>query len=291
MLHLDPLAPRTPRLPHRRFGALPLAAAVTLHVSAVAVAALIATASPSGIDSRRAGPTTDEHIPRVRFLAPDSPQLGSGGGGGGNRQPGPIRRAQGVASDTMTLRARKGAPPTVPVATAYAPAVEDAPPVPPIVLEANPLASGLFDQSGLPAAGVMDGASTGPGAGGGVGTGTGTGIGSGRGPGLGPGSGGGTGGGVYRPGGAVSGPRLVKEVKPKYTSEALQNGIQGTVVLEVIVAGNGCASDIRIVRSLDRGGLDEEAVAAVAQWRFEPGRLAGAPVDVLVTIMVDFAIR
>ena len=163
--------------------------------------------------------------------------------------------------------------------------------MPPIVLEANPLASGLFDQIGLPAAGVMDGASTGPGAGGGVGTGTGTGIGSGRGPGLGPGSGGGTGGGVYRPGGAVSGPRLVKEVKPKYTSEALQNGIQGTVVLEVIVAGNGCASDIRIVRSLDRGGLDEEAVAAVAQWRFEPGRLAGAPVDVLVTIMVDFAIR
>ena len=191
----------------------------------------------------------------------------------------------------MTLRPRKGTSPTAPVTTASPPAVEDTPPVPSIVLEANPLASGLFDQIGLPTAGVMNGASTGPGAGGGVGTGTGTGIGSGRGPGLGPGSGGGTGGGVYRPGGAVAGPRLVKEVKPKYTSEALQNGIQGTVVLEVIVAGNGCASHIRIVRSLDRGGLDEEAVAAVAQWRFEPGRLAGAPVDVLVTIMVDFAIR
>jgi len=74
-------------------------------------------------------------------------------------------------------------------------------------------------------------------------------------------------------------------------SEALQNGIQGTVVLEVIVAGNGCVSHIRVIRSLDRGGLDEAAVAAVAQWRFEPGRLAGAPVDVLVTIMVGFWIR
>ena len=66
--------------------------------------------------------------------------------------------------------------------------------------------------------------------------------------------------------------------------------IQGTVVLEVIVTGDGCASQIHVVRSLDRG-LDEEAVSAVAQWRFEPGRLAGAPVDVLVTIMLDFSIR
>jgi periplasmic protein TonB len=72
---------------------------------------------------------------------------------------------------------------------------------------------------------------------------------------------------------------------------ALRKVIQGTVVLEVVVTGDGCASQIRIVSSLDRGGLDEEAVAAIAQWRFEPGRLAGAPVDVLVTIMVDFSIR
>jgi protein TonB len=96
---------------------------------------------------------------------------------------------------------------------------------------------------------------------------------------------------VYRPGGAVSAPRLIKEVKPRYTNEALRNGIQGTVVLEVIVASDGCPSQIRVVKSLERGGLDQEAVAAVAQWRFEPGRIAGAPVDVLVTIMVDFWIR
>jgi TonB family protein len=127
--------------------------------------------------------------------------------------------------------------------------------------------------------------------GGGVGTGSGTGIGSGRGPGLGAGSGGGTGGGIYRPGGAVSAPRLIKEVKPKYTPEALRDRIQGTVVLEAVVSGDGCATRIQVVRSLDVGGLDEEAVAAVAQWRFEPGRLAGAPVDVLVVIMLDFSVR
>jgi TonB family protein len=160
-----------------------------------------------------------------------------------------------------------------------------------IALDALPMASGSFDRSGLPAGGVLFGTSTGPGTGGGVGTGAGTGIGSGRGPGLGPGSGGGTGGGTYRPGGAVSAPRLIREVKARYTSEAMREKIQGTVVLEAIVTADGCTSQIRVVRSLDRGGLDEEAVAAVAQWRFLPGLHAGVPVDVLVTILLDFSIR
>jgi TonB family protein len=158
------------------------------------------------------------------------------------------------------------------------------------MVDAQPLASGMFDQVGLPA-GVISGTSTGPGSGGGVGTGIGTGIGSGRGPGLGSGSGGGTGGGVYRPGGPVSAPRLIKEVRPRYTNEALRLMTQGVVVLEVVVTRDGCTAQIRVLKSLDRGGLDEEAVAAVSQWQFEPGHLAGTAVDVLVTIEVTFAIR
>src|SRR6185503_6688486 len=117
---------------------------------------------------------------------------------------------------------------------ATTPAVEAVPPLPSIPLDAKPLASGIFEQQGLPTGVILSGTSTGPGSGGGVGTGIGTGVGSGRGPGLGPGSGGGTGGGVYRAGGAVSAPRLIKEVKPKYTSEALLKRIQGTVALEVV---------------------------------------------------------
>jgi TonB family protein len=180
----------------------------------------------------------------------------------------------------------------VPVESASRASAEDVAPVlPSIVLDAAPLSSGTLDQIGLPIGGVPSGGSTGPGSGGGVGTGTGTGIGSGRGAGLGPGSGGGIGGGVYQPGGAVTAPRVITEVKPSYTNDALRQRIQGTVVLEVIVTHEGRPSNIRIVRSLDPEGLDLQAVDAVAQWRFEPGRLAGTPVDVLVTIMLDFWIR
>ena len=96
---------------------------------------------------------------------------------------------------------------------------------------------------------------------------------------------------MYRPGGGVTAPRVTTEVKPKYTNNALLRKIQGTVVLEFVVRRNGLPSDIRIVRSLDPGGLDEQAIIAANQWRFEPGRLSGDAVDVLVTLMLDFRIR
>ena len=288
MLHLDPLAPRSPRLPHARLGPIQIAASTVLHVTVAVIATLITTTSASRLESRRSGPAADEEVLHLVFLAPELPPMAGGGGGGGNRQSGPIRRAQGVGADAITLRAGKERPPATPVTTAPAAANED---VPPIVLDAKPLSSGMFDQIGLPAAGVMSGTSTGPGSGGGVGTGLGTGVGSGHGPGLGPGSGGGSGRGPYRAGGAVSAPRVIKEVRPRYTGEALHQMVQGTVVLELIVTADGCPAQIRIVRSLDRGGLDEEAVSTVAQWRFEPGRLAGVPVEVLVTVMLDFSIR
>ena len=88
----------------------------------------------------------------------------------------------------------------------------------------------------------------------------------------------------------MSGPRLIKEVKPSYTNDALRHKIQGAVVLEAVVTVDGCPSQIRVIRSLDPGGLDAQAVAAVAQWQFEPGRLGDTPVDVLVTIQLDFRI-
>lgn len=291
MLHLDAFAPPTPRLPHRQLGALAqLAASTALHLTLAGIAALIATTSAPRIDARRGQSLTDEQRPDVThivFVTPARQPTGRGGGGGGNQRPEPIRRAQGVGTDTITLRVRNPPQPTVPATVAAAPPVETAPSIPSIVLDAKPLTSGLFDQTGLPTGGVTSGISTGPGSGGGVGTGSGTGIGPGRGPGLGPG----TGGGVYRAGGAVSAPRLIKEVKPGYTSAALRNRIQGSVVLEAVVTTDGCASQFRIVRSLDPGGLDEEAMTAVAQWRFEPGRFGATPVNVLVTIVLDFSIH
>jgi TonB family protein len=222
-------------------------------------------------------------VRQIVFIARGPLEIGErGGGGGGNHQPAPIRHAQGVGSNAITLRIARAESAT-PVGADVAPSM-------PVVLDAQPLASGLFDQIGLPVGGVAYGTSTGTGSGDGVGTGAGTGIGSGLGPGLGPGAGGGIGGGFYRPGGAVSAPRVIAEVKPTYTNGAALRRVQGTVVLDVVVTHEGRPSRIQVVRSLDEE-LDQQAMNAAAQWRFEPGRLAGRPVDVLVTIMFDFSVR
>ena len=63
------------------------------------------------------------------------------------------------------------------------------------------------------------------------------------------------------------------------------------MTLELIVAVDGTPTDIHVVRSLDPDGLDKEAIAAVHQWKFEPGRLNGMPVAVFVRVIVDFTIR
>ena len=219
------------------------------------------------------------------FFAPPAVLVdgrGRGGGGGGNRTPGPIRRAQSVGHDPYTQRVAK------PVGTSGR--LVDAPAMPAPVLDAMPFASGIVEQLGLPTGGSALGISLGPGTGGGVGDGVGTGIGSGRGPGYGPGSGGGIGGGVYRPGGNVTAPVLLDHIRPRYTADALQRRIQGSVELEVVVMADGTPSNIRVVSPLDPG-LDHEAIEAVRRWRFAPGRHAGMAVNVLVTVILDFTIR
>jgi TonB family protein len=134
--------------------------------------------------------------------------------------------------------------------------------------------------------------SQGVGTAGGAGTGTGTGIGQGQGSGLGAGVGGGTGGGVYRPGNGVELPRVIREVKPAYTAEAMRAKVQGTVLLECVVLPDGSVGSVEVVKSLDSTfGLDQEAIKAAKQWRFQPGRRFNEPVAVLVTIELTFTLR
>ncbi len=82
-------------------------------------------------------------------------------------------------------------------------------------------------------------------------------------------------------------PRLLREVRPKYTDEAEGAGLEGTVVLEVVVRSDGRAYDFQVERGLGMG-LDEEAVAAVKQWRFRPAMRDGEPVAIRGTVEVSF---
>ena len=93
--------------------------------------------------------------------------------------------------------------------------------------------------------------------------------------------------GVYRVGGAVSAPQVVSKVEPEYTEEARKAGLNGTVVLYVVVDEKGQPSDLRVIHPLGLG-LDQEAIKAVTKWRFRPGRKDGHPVAVSAQIKINF---
>ena len=98
--------------------------------------------------------------------------------------------------------------------------------------------------------------------------------------------------GTYRPGPGVTTPRLLRDAKPAYTAAAMRAKIEGNVQVECVVGTDGAPHDCRIVRSLDPTyGLDQEALKAAAQWRFEPGTRDGKPVQVVVSMELVFKLR
>lgn len=87
-------------------------------------------------------------------------------------------------------------------------------------------------------------------------------------------------------------PKVIAEVKPQYTPEAMQARIEGTVMLSAVVRTDGEPEDIEITQSLDtEHGLDKQAADALSQWRFEPGSKDGKPVPVRVDVEMRFSLR
>ena len=214
------------------------------------------------------------------YVKLNMPAEGKAGGGGGGGLSSPLAASKGKRP---RFAMRQFAPPT-PVPVNENPKLS----VEPTLLGPPQLQVPNVDMAvfGDPLAAVGP-PSAGPGFGGGIGTGRGTGIGSGKGGGFGPGSGGGAGGGVFRVGGGVSAPRLVKKIEPEYSEEARKAKYQGTVVLAIEVWEDGRAHAIRVIRTLGLG-LDEKAIEAVVQWRFIPGKKDRKPVRVAATIEVNF---
>jgi protein TonB len=215
-----------------------------------------------------------------KLVLPPSLKDAGGGGGGGDRDVLPATKGE-LAKPAM----QQFTPPIV-LARNVAPKL---PVEPTVVLPPEiKLPPGKLPHLGDPMAKIPNGPlSNGTGSGGGIGSGSGGGVGSGQGPGMGPGSGGGIGGGVFRAGGGVSVPRPIYNPEPEFSEEARRAKYQGIVMLQLVVDADGTPRNIQVTRSLGMG-LDEKAIEAVSEWRFEPGRKNGHPVPVLINVEVDF---
>lgn len=95
------------------------------------------------------------------------------------------------------------------------------------------------------------------------------------------------GGGAYRIGGGVSAPTILHKVEPEYSEEARKAKFQGTVLIFIVVDELGNPRDLKVIRPLGLG-LDQKALEAVQQWKFNPGKKDGRPVAVQATIEVNF---
>ena len=82
-------------------------------------------------------------------------------------------------------------------------------------------------------------------------------------------------------------PKVRFSPDPAYTPEARDLGIEGTVVLVVVIGTDGHTHQIRVARSLGHG-LDEQAIAAVRRWKFKPATAQGKPVAVAIDIEINF---
>jgi protein TonB len=91
-----------------------------------------------------------------------------------------------------------------------------------------------------------------------------------------------------RVGGAVLTPRLIHRVDPEYPEIAQRAQIEGVVILEATVGANGTVQDARVLRS--HSVLEQAAVDAVRQWRYEPLLLNGTPTPFILTVTVSFGL-
>jgi protein TonB len=248
-----------------------LGASIVGHAAFIGLWAIVLWLVP---DNVREAVLPDEFPRQIVWLAEPGP---GGGGGGGNQRPEPPKPAELPGREKIS----------VPAVNEPEPVPEPAPQEPPLEqmnIPAETMAAATETTIGVLESGDASSQSTG--------SGSGTGAGSGTGSGLGQGSGGGTGGGVYRPGSGIINPRVVREVKPQYTADAMRAKVQGTVLLECVVLPDGTVGKVDVVKSLDSTfGLDQEAVKAARQWRFQPGTRFGEPVAVLVTIELTFTLR
>jgi TonB family protein len=82
-------------------------------------------------------------------------------------------------------------------------------------------------------------------------------------------------------------PRPLYTPNPEYTDQARKAKLQGIVVLSCTIGIDGRAHDIKVEKGLGMG-LDEQAVAALEKWRFDPAREGGKPFPAKTHVEVSF---
>ncbi|HUK29844.1 MAG TPA: TonB family protein [Candidatus Acidoferrum sp.] len=83
--------------------------------------------------------------------------------------------------------------------------------------------------------------------------------------------------------------RLIHDVRPVYPDVARNAGIEGTVSMRVLIGKEGNVDQISVISG--EQALNDAAVSAVRQWRYQPLLLDGKPVPVVTTVNLEFRLH
>jgi TonB family protein len=94
--------------------------------------------------------------------------------------------------------------------------------------------------------------------------------------------------GPIRVGGNVKPPHAIVKMDPIYPDDAQAAHVAGVVLLEIMIGADGSVLNARVLRSIPM--LDQAAVDAVRQWKYEPTLLNAVPVEVEMNVFINFTL-
>jgi TonB family protein len=84
-------------------------------------------------------------------------------------------------------------------------------------------------------------------------------------------------------------PKVVRDVKPKYTSVAMREKVQGVVKMQVLIDRSGAVGRVSVIQPLRL--LTVAAQQAAFAWKFSTGTLDGQPVSVVAELVLEFRLH
>jgi protein TonB len=94
---------------------------------------------------------------------------------------------------------------------------------------------------------------------------------------------------VVRIGGQIVAPKLLRRVEPVYPELARLSRVSAVLILECRVDTRGYVTSAKVLRGHQL--LDEAALEAVKQWRYQPLLLNGEPTEFILTVTFVFSMK
>ena len=88
-------------------------------------------------------------------------------------------------------------------------------------------------------------------------------------------------------GGNIIPPMKVRDVRPRYRKEWVDAKIEGLILMQAKIGTDGAVKSVDVISPVN-ADLEDEAIAAVSQWRFTPTYLNCEPIEVQMYVTVNF---